>query len=163
MHKKLLPLLFSVRSFLFCWLVLVWFTFLDVQNFFVKIKINWLEIVLITSLYYTTPLNWVKTHCAYSRARYTKKLRRKVAFQIQANARWKLKKQNLPIWVTLLELIFHYTPYQGKMVTGLIYLVLTIDIKWIPRFTMSTCGQHLFYSLRTHWRNSSKDLKGLEA
>ena len=48
-REKLLPLLFSVCSFSFCWLVLVWFTFLYVQNFFVK-KINWLEIVLITSL-----------------------------------------------------------------------------------------------------------------
>ena len=48
-REKLLPLLFSVCSFSFCWLVLVWFTFLYVQNFFVK-KINWLEIVLIISL-----------------------------------------------------------------------------------------------------------------
>ena len=48
-REKLLPLCFSVCSFSFCWLVLVWFTFLYVQNFFVK-KINWLEIFLITSL-----------------------------------------------------------------------------------------------------------------
>ena len=34
--KKLLPLLFFVRLFLFCWLVLVWFTNFCAQNLFVK-------------------------------------------------------------------------------------------------------------------------------
>ena len=46
--KKLLPLLFFVCLFLFCWLVLAWFAFLRAQNLFIK-KINWLEIVFMAS------------------------------------------------------------------------------------------------------------------
>ena len=36
--KKLLPLLFNVRLFLFCQLVMVCFTFLPAQKLFVKTK-----------------------------------------------------------------------------------------------------------------------------
>ena len=48
MRQKLLPLLCFVHLILFCWLVLAWFAFLYVRNFFVKKY--WFEIVLITSL-----------------------------------------------------------------------------------------------------------------
>ena len=48
--RKLLPLLFSVFPFLFCWLVLVWFTFLYIQDFFAKKIIKWLEIAMTKSL-----------------------------------------------------------------------------------------------------------------
>ena len=59
-HEKLLPW-FLFACFCFCWLVLVWFEFLYVQNLSLKNKeINWLEIVLIASytlLLTCTPIN----------------------------------------------------------------------------------------------------------
>ena len=61
-HKKLLPLLFSVCLILFCWLMFACECFLCVRNFFIK-KINRLEIVLITSLYYTSVCNYFKDEC----------------------------------------------------------------------------------------------------
>ena len=56
MHKKLLPLLFFVRSILFCWLVFIWFTFLYAQKNFCKRKANWFGVVLMSSFYYTTDM-----------------------------------------------------------------------------------------------------------
>ena len=52
-REKLLPQLFSVCLILFCWLMFACNMFLCAQSLFVK-KIYRLEIVLITSFYYTT-------------------------------------------------------------------------------------------------------------
>ena len=65
-RKKLLPCLFSVCLILFCWLMLAC-VFLCARNLFVKKKINRLEIVLITSFYYTTKLTMLLLLCTLSR------------------------------------------------------------------------------------------------
>ena len=51
--EKLLPLLFSVSLFLFCYFIFACDVFLCTRNLVLK-KINRLEIVLVTSLYYAT-------------------------------------------------------------------------------------------------------------
>ena len=53
LREKLLYLLFSVRLFLFCWLVFAWFAFLCAQNLFVKINKYYWQSILLTS----TPIN----------------------------------------------------------------------------------------------------------
>ena len=53
-RKKPLPLSFFICLFLFLLVGFGWFAFLYAQNLFVKKKINRLEIVLVTSFYYTT-------------------------------------------------------------------------------------------------------------
>ena len=55
-RKKLLPLLFSVSLFLFCWFIFACDVFLCARNLFVKKKINRLEIVLMASIYYLAVL-----------------------------------------------------------------------------------------------------------
>ena len=55
-HSKLLPLLFSVSLFLFCWFIFACDVFLWARNLFVKKKdiMSRLEIALITSFCCTT-------------------------------------------------------------------------------------------------------------
>ena len=53
-REKVLPLLFSVSLFLFCWFIFACDVFLCARNLFVRKKINRLEIELIISFYYTT-------------------------------------------------------------------------------------------------------------
>ena len=64
-RKKLLPCLFSVCFILFCSLMLACM-FLCARNLFLK-KINRLEIVLITSFYYTAKLTMLLLICTLSR------------------------------------------------------------------------------------------------